>query len=436
MKEEFEKNHFIIRSPLQYICMTNKNFSSYNKRDFMDLVAPYQLDNKPFFNEWLKDTERASFNQIEFNPDLENADHENFNTFTGFKSKKINNPNMEKVNKFLELLKLLTNYDEKSTNYLIKYIAHMFQKPGELPLTAILIKSEQGAGKDLMLDILAEIINKDFTHKDEKMENVIGKFNSSSQGKLFILFNEVQGSNGHFNKEALKDLITKKILNTRKMRTDIIKDKNFCRVFLFSNNLNPIDIPPGDRRYVVFKAGNKKDKAFYNPLVNFIKYNDKEALDSIYTYFMNYDISNFEPSDPKDRVITKAYTDSQKHNTNPFYEFLHEMINDPEKHKIINKGDNNYIMTKYTEHFYSKFLDRNNFSHITSNQKNNKAVLLDLGAEDKKFYINKKQVRGYQINITELKENIKKFYNEDNEELIDLDLDIDDSFLDDTDDEE
>ena len=85
---------------------------------------------------------------------------------------------------------------------------------------------------------------------------------------------------------------------------------------------------------------------------------------------------------------------------------------------------------------YSKFLN-SNYPHITSNSKTNKAVLLDLGAEDKKFYINKKQVRGYQINLTELKETLKKYHNiDDEEEIIDLDLDIDDSFLDETDDEE
>ena len=46
-------------------------------------------------------------------------------------------------------------------------------------------------------------------------------------------------------------------------------------------------------------------------------------------------------------------------------------------------------------------------------------------------------MRGYEINITELKETLKKYHNvDDDEEIIDLDLNIDDSFLDDTDDEE
>jgi len=216
------------------------------------------------------------------------------------------------------------------------------------------------------------------------------------------------------------------------MRTDTEKFRNFMRLFLFTNNLNPIDIPSDDRRYLVFQTAKPKDKQYYKELSEIL--NDKDTLNNIYTYFMEYDISNFTPH--IDRVETQAYKNVKKHNSNPFYEFLYEMINEPEKHKIINNKDNNYIITKYLECFYSKFLKKN-YPHITSNSKTNKAVLLDLGAEDKKFYINKKQVRGYQINLTELKETLKKYHNiDDNEEIIDIIEEIDDSFLDDTDDEE
>ena len=436
MKEEFEKNHFIIEDPLQYVRTYKNNLglqiSYYNKRDFVDVVAPFQIEDKPFFNEWIKDPERLSYKKVEWFPNLEKANVENYNTFTGFKTEKLETTDFNKVSKFLEHLKLLTNYEEKATDYLIKYVAHMFQKPEELPQTALLFKSYQGVGKDIFIDILGACIGKDLIHKDAKMDNIVGTFNKSLLNKLIIQLNEVQGKDGHFNKELLKDLITTNDINLRKMRTDTEKFRNFMRLFLFTNNLNPIDIPSDDRRYLVFQTSKPKDKQYYKELSEIL--NDKDALNNIYTYFMEYDISNFTPH--IDRVETKAYKNIKKHNSNPFYEFLYEMINEPEKHKIINKSDNNYIITKYLEHFYSKFLN-SNYPHITSNSKTNKAVLLDLGAEDKKFYINKKQVRGYQINLTELKETLKKYHNiDDEEEIIDLDLDIDDSFLDETDDEE
>ncbi len=441
IKEDFEKNHLIICSPLKYVHIENKEISYYNKRDFMDLVAPYQLEDKPFFNEWIKDPERLSYKKIEFYPNLEKANPEYFNTFTGFKTQKIDNPDMEKVNKFLDLLNLLTNFEEKGKEYLIKYIAHMFQKPEELPLTAILIKSEEGVGKDLLLNILECCIGKEYTHRDGTMENVFGTFNSSSEGKIFIQLNEVCGSDGHFNKDKLKDLITIQDLNIRKMRTDIEKFKNFCRLFLFTNNINPINIAPGDRRYIVFKAGNKQEREYYDILYDIVKYKDKDGLNSIYTYFMNYDISNFQPSDPKDRVITKAYLDMKMSNSNPIYEFLSEMVNNPKKYKIIQQKGKTKIITSQFEGHYTNFLLKN-YSHIESNSRRNKSLILDLGAEDTKFYIinkgRKKQVRGYNIpDLDIFKDNIKKYYIEEDDELetfeLDDDLEISDIFADEKD---
>jgi len=441
IKEDFEKNHLIICSPLKYVHIENKEISYYNKRDFMDLVAPYQLEDKPFFNEWIKDPERLSYKKIEFYPNLEKANPEYFNTFTGFKTQKIDNPDMKKVNKFLDLLNLLTNFEEKGKEYLIKYIAHMFQKPEELPLTAILIKSEEGVGKDLLLNILECCIGKEYTHRDGTMENVFGTFNSSSEGKIFIQLNEVCGSDGHFNKDKLKDLITIQDLNIRKMRTDIEKFKNFCRLFLFTNNINPINIAPGDRRYIVFKAGNKQEREYYDILYDIVKYKDKDGLNSIYTYFMNYDISNFQPSDPKDRVITKAYLDMKMSNSNPIYEFLSEMVNNPKKYKIIQQKGKTKIITSQFEGHYTNFLLKN-YSHIESNSRRNKSLILDLGAEDTKFYIinkgRKKQVRGYNIpDLDIFKDNIKKYYIEEDDELetfeIDDDLEISDIFADEKD---
>ena len=99
MKEQFEKNHFLVEDPLQFIRTYKNNeglnISYYNKRDFSDLVSTYQIEDKPFLNKWLGDEERKSFKKLEWYPNLETSDPQNFNTFSGFKGKIIKNVNME-----------------------------------------------------------------------------------------------------------------------------------------------------------------------------------------------------------------------------------------------------------------------------------------------------------------------------------------------------
>lgn len=419
MKEQFEKNHFLVEDPLQFI-RTYKNkdgiqISYYNKRDFADLVSTFQIEDKPFLNKWIADEERRSFKKLEWYPNLEKCDPQNFNTFTGLKGKIIQNVNMEKVNKFIDHIKLLTNYEEEATNYLIKYCSDMFQNPQNLPGTAILIKSEQGVGKDIFTDILGSCLGDDLIHKEPKMDNITGTFNKNLKNKLIIQLNEVCGKDGHFNKDLLKDLITCNFINVRKMRTDTEKIRNFMRLFLFTNNLNPIDIPADNRRYLVFQSGKKKDEKYYNELLKLIT--DEEAINSIFTYLMNYDLGDFKP---RQMCKTDALLNLQKHNSNPFYEFLFEIINKPKENRIIKKNKEHFILSKNLEGLYNKFLDAN-YSHIISNSKNNKTVLLDLRAKDIRLTLKNKQYRGFKFNIEEMKETLIKSHNVlNNEEIIDL----------------
>lgn len=425
MKEEFEKNHFLIEDPLQYI-RTYKNkeglqISYYNKRDFADLVSTYQIEDKPFLNRWLADEERKSFKKLEWYPNLETCDPENFNTFTGFKGKIIKNVNMEKVSKFINHIKLLTNYEKEATEYLIKYCADMFQNPQNLPCVAILIKSYQGVGKDLFTDILGACLGNDLIHKDSKFENIVGTFNKNLMNKLIIQLNEVSGKDGHLSKDLLKDLITETHLNIRKMRTDTDKMRNFMRLFLFTNNLNPIDIPADNRRYVVFQSGKKQDEKYYNELFKLLK--DEEFINSVFTYLMEYNLEDFEP---RQMYKTEAYNNLVKHNSNPFYEFLYDIVNEPKRNRIIKKNKEHYILSKHLEGLYSNFLN-SNYPHIQSNSKNNKAVLLDLGAKDIRLTLKHKQYRGFKFNLEEIKETLIKCHNVINEEEI---IDLEDEDLD------
>ena len=136
MKVEFEENHFLVEDPLVYIKEYESNgqtkFIYYNKGDFKDAVATYNyegVDGKeiPFFNSWLRDSDRRSYKTIGWIPSLKDEDNstDNYNTFKGFKSQMVDIPKDDKfktvndvwdgkaVIRFIAHLKLLVNYEEK-----------------------------------------------------------------------------------------------------------------------------------------------------------------------------------------------------------------------------------------------------------------------------------------------------------------------------------
>ena len=456
MKAEFEENHFLVEDPLIYIKEYESNgetkFIYYSKGDFKDSVATYNYeieDGKeiPFFNSWLKDAARRSYKTIKWIPSLEDKDNQtdNYNTFKGFNGKLVSVPEKDKfetinddwdgksVDTFIHHLNHLVNKEADGLTYLKNYIADMFQNPTILPEVAILFKSKQGSGKDLMISILSDILGSGLVHKDAKMENITGTFNDDLQNKLIIQLNEVCGTDGNFNREILKDLITTEQFNINPKYGKKLKCNNYSRIIAASNNDTPLHIPQDDRRYVVFKCGDPKEKQYYDTLGAIKK--DKRALNSIYSYFMTLDISKFNI---KDRFISQEYKNLQSATCNPFHEFLYDVCNKDYSIPIRHQKGFDFISCSDVYDGYEDYLKIKKLTeNIKTNQRDMKTKFMACDAVPAKCYINKVQVRCFKFQLKSLKLYLEKHYIKDIEEetftFEDEDVTFDD---DETDDEQ
>ncbi len=418
VKEHFEENHFYVEYPSEFIreehsINNGTTIQRYSKKDFVDLVAPFTIDEKPFFPTWLKDKKRRKYRGIKWCPIINN-DSIYYNSFAGFKSKEVEEVDLELVKPFLNHWKILTNNEEPVLDYIIKYLAHMIQKPDEIPQVALLFQGLQGVGKDIATKQLGNMIGHQLIHKEEKCENVFGNFNASIENKLILQINEISGADGFKNKESFKDLITAEKLNIRKMRTDLYDTPNYLRCFLFSNNLTPIPIPQDDRRYMVIKTGNPKNKSYYNKLVK--HYSTEKVNNHIFTYLKRLDISNWSPH--SNRVSTKAYENLQTMCKNPFYDFLYATLKDKEFYGRYDIKGNSYFLSKCIIDSFNDYITDLNYLNKDNNFnfKHIKSIILYLGGEDKRFYLGTKQIRGYKINVNEMIEQLETYYNVNNKE--------------------
>ena len=131
---------------------------------------------------------------------------------------------------------------------------------------------------------------------------------------------------------------------------------------------------------------------------------------------MNINIEGFEPSADKDRYISEEYKQLQEHNSNPFYEYLYYMVNNIDEYEPKRKGESFVgISTKNLDIGYKNWLEDNDLTHIESNAKNNKLVLLNCShktnpIKENKFYLHKKQVRGYEFDIIKFKKRLEAKY--------------------------
>tara|TARA_R100001086_G_scaffold249774_1_gene190847 strand:+ start:5320 stop:7542 length:2223 start_codon:yes stop_codon:yes gene_type:complete len=419
IKPIFERTNCMIQNPLSYINEWNDNgekkFSIKNKTDFKDLnnhfmcekIVKGSVQEVEFFNLWIKDTEKRSYQKLDFIPKKIN-DKNIYNTFNGFNFDEFNDSNETiDIEPFIKHIGILVNNEEQSINYILNYLSHLIQKPYELPRVCLLFKSKQGYGKDLFINFLEKLLGKQYIGRTCDIDKeVFGDFNPMLKNNLVLQLNELEGKHGFENKEKLKNLITAEQISINDKNEKLYKQSNYSRVIICSNNLTPIEIPSDDRRFVVFQAQDKKpSKEYFNKIVNCL--NNDLFIYSLYKFLKNRPISDLNLAN--DRPITNAYNIIQRSCNNTFYEYLNDLTYNYEDIKdsypvdvLINRNTKILLIPPsiLTKH-YKSFLYNNSYDFkIKSNYINSMILNLDINKTEK--VINGKRTRLYKIEIEKL----------------------------------
>ncbi len=424
VKADFEKEHLMIMSPCIFIREKiidgKRSYYCYNRNDFMNVVAPYKyceynadgerVEHK-FFGRWLEDPKRRHYDTIEFIPKKEVRNNV-YNTFNGFEitdeTECVYDENAVKI--FTDHIDFLVGYESEAKEYVIKYLAHLIQKPYELPAVALLFKSKQGFGKDKLLDIVSSILGKDYLHRTANVEDIFGNFNADVKDKLIIQLNELEGKDGFSNKEKLKNFITETSTSINDKNVKKYTQNNYSRVIIMSNNAQPVEIPVDDRRFAVFQSHFEKPSSEYFKNLVDIE-DDKNKLASIHRFLSAVKLSNFDLRNRRPK--TKAYKEMRTMNQNPFYPYLlSNFEGDKYKNTFISsktrKGSGDvYVKSKdlldtYREHLYDI-----NETWRKIDFKQLRVMLMDLSIEKKQVKIDGVNNDYYIINRVNLLERLK-----------------------------
>ena len=341
IKLEFEKTHCIIYSPYVFMKKIKDDKGKivdnyYSKREIKDISEPYRIigiDGKEvsFFDTWMKDINRRQYDMFMFNPyirkELDDTPTHIYNTFNPYYVEEI-----EKYDDpvwFMDFLyDNLADSDKSSYDYLLNYCADFFQNPNKNIEVALVLRGESGIGKDTFIEILEVMMgrNNDYVHRTANINDILPEngFNSCLKNKMLVQFNEVQGRNSLEAKERIKDHVTRKQNNINEKYVNGYKQKNLAQVVFCSNNNSPVQFSFDERRFVMFKCGNKhKGKhKYWEELYKNLE--DPKKLNELYTYLLNRDISEWHPV--KDRPNTQAYVNALNNSVPTHIRWLQDMF--------------------------------------------------------------------------------------------------------------
>ena len=187
---------------------------------------------------------------------------------------------------------ILCKGNEDNYDYLIKWFAHMVQKPNEKPGVAVVVTGEKGVGKDTPFEYFGKLCKNHYNTIGDGTQ-LYSKFNKIFQNSLLIHMQE--GSWGGDVKQGgkLKFKITSTKETCEPKGVDSYVVDSFMRLFISSNDEWVVPATRNDRRYFVLEASTRKmqDIAHFRALRNEMNGDGPGAL---IHYLSEMDLTGFD----------------------------------------------------------------------------------------------------------------------------------------------
>ncbi|MDR7125450.1 DUF5906 domain-containing protein [Pseudotabrizicola sp. 4114] len=199
------------------------------------------------------------------------------------------------------LWRVICSENPEKADYLIKYLAHLIQRPWELPKAAIAIYSgAQGAGKSQLVVLVKELIGAKYCFETSDPKHVFGQFTSSTMEKLVIHGAEMLATVDDASNAKAKNIITDEFVALEGKFKDVKTARNYARLFLTTNQRHAVQIEASDRRYLVLRVSaifgpthSFWDAYYPNERTGYLGY--RAELPAFMRYLRDLDISNFNP---------------------------------------------------------------------------------------------------------------------------------------------
>jgi len=412
-KSDFEKKVFKINFPISFgiinhlgdLTIVNKlqltttyenlQIRKYNKKGEIIVV--------PFVNEWLKDKNMRTYDQIDFLP-MQEAPSNIYNTFTGYKvmndkNKFDGNLKVEDSLIYKHLKTILCNNDDKTFEYMTNVLSRILKQPYNLTMTAEIFKSVQGVGKDLFFNWFGlDILGDKYYECTQKTDGIFGRFNKTLQYNILMVINETSGKDTYTINENIKAHITNAKNNVEFKGVDAFKVTNNSHVVFLTNNDNSIKIEADDRRFAAIECHNDlaNNEEYILPLVNEIK--SKKYNMCIYEWLFSIDSENYNFC--KNRPQTNLYNEMQSMNIPPLALFLKQIVI-----KKVDKCQSTSLFKKFNEYLEKYNIngkysiqafgrDINKYDGIEKTKSNNVNYIFDIN-KLKEYLIKKYKMEFY-----------------------------------------
>lgn len=256
---------------------------------FRQFHAGYAVNGVNIAAKWVGWKSRRTYSKLIFDPTGKN-ERDCFNTWQGFAVEPITGACERIIDHIREVW---CGDNSAQFDYVIHWLAHLVQRPWEKPEVALVLRSREGSGKTIIVQILLKIFGVHGFTAAQK-DQVAGRFNGHLFDKVLVVLEEAFFAGDPAAVSATKALITNQTLGYEAKGKDAFSAPNYAHVISLTNHDWAVPAGEDSRRWMALDVSDKRkgDHAYFEALAAEIRSGGTEAL---LHYLRSIDLSGWNP---------------------------------------------------------------------------------------------------------------------------------------------
>lgn len=157
--------------------------------------------------------------------------------------------------------------DDAAFAYLMGWLAHMVQRPGEKPGVAVVLRGKKGTGKDTLGEVVREMLGHYYMHAASSGV-LMGRFNGHLAARLLLHVEEVAWEGSKRAEGVLKSLVTAPVMSIESKGVNAVLMRSALRILMTSNEDYVVPATADERRWFVLDVSDahRRDAVWFGAL--------------------------------------------------------------------------------------------------------------------------------------------------------------------------
>jgi Family of unknown function (DUF5906) len=236
---------------------------------------------------WINQPDRRQYGSVVYAPS--GTDSGSYNLWTGFACK----PAKGGCGRYLDHLRTnVCRGDEHHFEYLLNWMAHAVQHPGQPGEVAVVMRGKEGVGKGVAAKQFGQLFGAHFRHVSQP-SHLTGHFNAHLQQCSVLYADEAFFAGDRSHEAVLKAIITEEMVIIEPKGLDPYPVRNTIHLLMSSNSSWVVPAGAEARRYFVLDVADHhmQDGDYFSAITRQM---DNDGRPALLDLLLNRDLSDFD----------------------------------------------------------------------------------------------------------------------------------------------